>query len=92
MAGHPFKGIKNLIVYYVYILKSINFPEKVYVGYTNDLDNRLSVHNQGKSKYTSKYKPWILHSYITFKEKEKAIHFEKYLKSGSGKSLIKKHF
>ena len=79
-------------MHHVYILKSIKFPEKIYVGYTNNLKHRLSVHNDGKSMYTSKYKPWELHSYITFKDKDKAIAFEKYLKGGSGKALVKKHF
>ncbi len=79
-------------MHYVYILKSVKFPEKIYVGYTNDLNNRLSVHNEGKSIYTSKYKPWELHGYMVFKDKEKAIKFEQYLKSGSGKAFAKNHF
>ena len=78
-------------MYYVYVLKSIKFPEKIYVGYTNNLNNRLSVHNDGKSTYTSKYKPWKLHGYTAFKDEEKAIKFEKYLKTGSGKAFAKKY-
>ncbi len=79
-------------MYYVYILKSINFPEKFYVGYTNNLKQRLIIHNEGKSTYTAKYKPWKFHTYTTFQEESKAIAFEKYLKSGSGKAFIKNHF
>ena len=79
-------------MHYVYILKSVKFPDKIYVGYTNNLNNRLSVHNDGKSIYTSKYKPWELLGYMAFKAKETAIKFEKYLKSGSGKAFTKKHF
>lgn len=79
-------------MYYVYILISINFPDKTYIGFTNDLTQRLTVHNDGKSAYTSKYKPWKYLAHITFTNNTKAIEFEKYLKSGTGKSFIKKHF
>ena len=78
-------------MYYVYILKSINHPEKIYVGYTTDIDNRLTVHNDGGSVYTAKYKPWVLHGCVTFHEESKAIVFEKYLKSGSGKAFASKY-
>ena len=78
-------------MYYVYVLKSINNPDKIYVGYTNSLDNRLLVHNDGRSTYTNKYKPWKLHGYTVFRDEEKAINFEKYLKSGSGKAFAKKY-
>lgn len=47
-------------MYYVYILKSINFPDQLYVGYTNNLTNRLKTHNAGNSIYTAKYKPLAL--------------------------------
>jgi len=30
--------------------------------------------------------------FIAFTDKEKALRFEKYLKSGSGRAFIKKHF
>ncbi len=79
-------------MYYVYILKSLNFPEKIYVGYTQNIDCRLEQHNAGKSSYTDKYKPWVVHGYVAFFEENKAIAFEKYLKTGSGKALAQKHF
>lgn len=49
------------------------------------------MHNEGKSEYTAKYKPWELVGYVAFKEKDKAIAFEKYLKMGSGKAFVCKH-
>jgi predicted GIY-YIG superfamily endonuclease len=52
----------------------------------------LAEHNSGKSIYASAYKPWYLEVCVTFKEKEKAIAFEKYLKSSSGRAFAKKHF
>ena len=79
-------------MYYVYILKSVTFPAKNYIGYTTNIDHRLMVHNAGESLYTNKYKPWALRMCLTFQEESKAIAFEKYLKTGSGKAFIKNHF
>ena len=79
-------------LYYVYILRSVNYPQKIYVGYTIDINQRLTIHNEGGSIYTAKYAPWFLHGYVAFKEKSKAIAFEKYLKSGTGKAFAKNHF
>ncbi|MBX9830513.1 GIY-YIG nuclease family protein [Candidatus Babeliales bacterium] len=79
-------------MHYVYVLRSVGNPDKTYVGFTNSIDNRLHCHNDGKSIYTAKYKPWILVGYVAFQEEFQAISFEKYLKSGSGKVFLKKHF
>lgn len=79
-------------MYCVYVLKSIKFPERLYVGYTTtDLNQRLSMHNEGKAIYTAKYKPWGLVWHAVFVEEAKAIAFEKFLKTGSGKILLSKH-
>ena len=79
-------------MFYVYILKSQIYPNKIYIGQTKDVVQRLCVHNTGGSPHTSKYKPWSLVTSIFFKEQKKAILFEKYLKSGSGRALVKKRF
>ena len=79
-------------MYYVYILKSQNYPDKNYIGQTNDIAQRLHVHNTGGSPHTAKYKPWSLVTSISFEEHEKAVIFEKYLTSGSGRAFIKKRF
>ncbi len=79
-------------MYYVYILKSIEFTDHYYIGFTDDLKRRIIEHNSGKSIHTNKYMPWKLKNYFAFDDKEKAEKFEEYLKSGSGRSFIKKHF
>ena len=78
--------------YYVYILQSLNFNDKYYIGFTKDIKHRLATHNEGGSIYTSKYKPWKIKNAIAFEEEQKAIEFEKYLKSYSGRAFIKKYF
>lgn len=77
---------------YVYILKSVQYPSKHYVGSTNDLKRRLKEHNSGHTTHTNKYKPWKLITYLAFDEPRKADKFEEYLKSGSGRTFAKNHF
>jgi putative endonuclease len=76
---------------YVYLLQSIEFPDEIYVGLTHDLRSRFSAHNAGRSRHTAKYKPWRLVSYVAFSDERKAVEFERYLKSASGRAFAKKH-
>ena len=50
----------------------------------------LTTHNEGKSPHTSKFKPWKLVTYIAFSNTEKALEFEKDLKTGSGRAFAKR--
>jgi putative endonuclease len=77
-------------MWYVYIIRSVNSPEQEYTGATADLKRRISDHNAGKSIHTAKFKPWILIWYCAFPDKYKALEFEKYLKSHSGRAFAKK--
>lgn len=79
-------------MHFVYILNSIPFPNKFYVGYTLDVTSRLQSHNAGNSTHTKENRPWILHCYFAFEDKTTALNFEKYLKSHSGRAFTKKHF
>ena len=73
-----------------YIIRSIDFPDQEYIGATEDLKRRIPEHNAGKSRHTSKFKPWQLVWYCAFPDKYKALAFEKYLKSHSGRAFAKK--
>lgn len=75
---------------YVYIIRSTSSPEQEYTGATRDLKSRLAAHNAGQSAHTAKYKPWELAWYSAFSDKYKALDFEKYLKSHSGRAFAKK--
>jgi len=78
-------------MHYVYLIESVHAKERHYVGQTSDLKKRLTDHNAGKSGHTSRYKPWNIVCYLGFAEEPKALAFEKYLKSGSGKTFLKRH-
>ena len=77
-------------MYYVYVLKS-KISRKSYVGFTNNLNKRLAEHNNGKSNYTSKNKPWEIVHMEKFRDKTDAIKKEKYLKSAAGRRYLKKN-
>ncbi len=79
-------------MFYVYMLRSINFPDKTYVGFSENLKARMRAHNAGESKHTAKFAPWQLISYHAFADKRKAQEFEYYLKTGSGKAFASKRF
>jgi putative endonuclease len=74
-------------MYYVYIIRSINYPDQLYVGHTEDLRKRLSNHNAGTTPHTAKYRPWELIMYLAFNVQSKAVEFEEYLKSHSGRTF-----
>ncbi len=77
---------------YVYILVSEQEPARHYVGCTSDLFARLKKHNEGGCPHTSKYRPWRIETVVAFCDKTKAIAFESYLKSGSGREFSRRHF
>lgn len=74
----------------VYIIQSVNFSEIIYVGFTINIRKRIKYHNQGASKHTKKYMPWRLKTCIFFSDENKALEFERYLKTPSGKAFMKK--
>ncbi len=75
---------------HVYLIQSISHPEQRYTGIAADLDARLTAHNEGRSKHTSKYRPWKLVTAVTFTDDKKAQVFEIYLKTGSGRAFANK--
>ena len=72
----------------VYVLFSISF-NKIYIGYTSDLEARILSHNQLATKgYTVKFRPWTLIHTEFFETKLAAMKREKELKSANGRKFI----
>jgi len=75
----------------VYILRSLARPAQIYIGFSSvDMATRLERHNAGSTPATSRYRPWTLAWHCTFHDKKKAMDFEAYLKSGSGRAFVHK--
>lgn len=66
--------------------------KRTYTGGTSDLKDRLMRHEKGYITATKNRLPVRLQSYFAFNDKHIAFNFEKYLKSGSGRAFMKKHF
>ncbi len=76
-------------MYYVYVLKSVN-EKRVYVGFTADLKNRLSLHNSGRIRSTKSHIPWKLIYYEAYLAKSDATRREKELKLHAAKNALLK--
>jgi predicted GIY-YIG superfamily endonuclease len=76
--------------FYVYLLRSECSPCHFYVGFTENLAQRLNEHNDGKLPNTARFRPWQVKSAHAFRDKGRALAFEKYLKSASGRAFAKK--
>ena len=77
------------IMYYVYVIKS-GKDNSYYTGSTENIKRRLQEHNRGDVKYTSSKIPYKLAWYCAFRNRNKALSFEKYLKQGSGFAFTRK--
>ncbi len=79
-------------MFFVYIVQSEINNKQFYTGFSENIENRLSEHNDGKSTHTNKFKPWKLIYYCAFNDKKKALDFERYLKTASGIAFRNKRF
>ncbi|MDX2222387.1 MAG: GIY-YIG nuclease family protein [Rhodospirillaceae bacterium] len=77
-------------MWYVYIIRSESNPSREYTGATADLKQRMAEHNAGKSPHTAKFRPWRLVWYSAFPDKYRALAFETYMKSHSGRAFAAK--
>lgn len=75
----------------VYVLKNNDEPPRYYTGLTSCMAARLEAHNAGRVAHTATGKPWHVDVAIEFADEQRAIAFEKYLKSGSGCAFAQRH-
>lgn len=73
--------------FYVYVLHN---PVKnfIYIGYSENLKQKIQEHNSGKVQSTKFYKPLCLVFYEAYLTKADAKRREKYLKTNKGKTTI----
>lgn len=67
--------------YYVYMLISKSNKPVSYIGYTNNLKNRIRLHNKGKGAKFTRGRKWKLIYKEKFRSKSKAISREYYIKN-----------
>ncbi len=81
------KARRNMFFAYVLLSKIDN---KFYIGFTDNIQDRVNAHNSGKVESTKQRKPFELIYYEMYLDKRDAESREKFLKSGSGHRFLKK--
>ncbi len=81
-------GYDSMNYFYIYILQSKN-DKQLYIGFTNNLQNRLKQHNAGEVKSTRPRKPLDLIFFEAYTNKYDALRREKYFKTTKGKTTVK---
>ena len=70
------------MVYYVYLIKTLKgYLNKSYVGYTNNIVNRIAKHNNNLGAKSTKGYKWQIVYKKKFYSKSKALSFEYELKN-----------
>ena len=75
-------------MYYTYVLYSSSF-NKIYVGQTGDLHQRLEMHNSKENTgWTSRFQPWEMICFEEFDSRTEAIKRENSLKTARGRIFV----
>jgi len=82
------------MTYFVYLIGNYKNSKLItYVGYTNNLKNRIKLHNEGKGAKFTRGRFWKLLYYEKFLTKKEAIFRESYIKKNRNfRNLIKKKY
>lgn len=75
--------------YFTYVLLSLKNGD-LYVGSTQNINDRIERHNTGKVRSTKYNRPWKLLEWHEFKLRSEAMQKEKFLKTHQQKEFIKK--
>jgi putative endonuclease len=86
---HIFTFFIFIIMYKVYVLFSKSF-DKIYIGYSSNLEERIKSHNELATKgWTVSFRPWKLIHTESFETKKEVMKREKQLKSFQGRQYIR---
>ncbi len=74
-------------MYFVYIIYS-PLLDKYYVGSTQNVESRLNDHNNSRSKFTKKGKPWMLRWTSSYQIRSEAVNAEMKIKKMKSRKYI----
>ena len=75
-------------MFIVYALYSKTF-DKIYIGFTSNIDERLKSHNELGKGWTKSFRPWVVIYTEEHEKKTDALKREKQLKSSAGRLFIR---
>ena len=78
----------NHIVFFTYVMMSER-DNKLYIGFTNDLEKRIEDHRKGFVASTANRRPLKLVYYEACLNDQDALKREKYFKTGFGRRFLK---
>jgi putative endonuclease len=73
--------------YYVYILQSEK-DGTFYIGHTNNLEERINRHNEGRSHFTRAKTPWKLIYHEVYGSRAEAMRREREMKGMESRGYI----
>ncbi|MFA6416450.1 MAG: GIY-YIG nuclease family protein [Candidatus Paceibacterota bacterium] len=76
-------------MYYVYVLEDIE-KASWYIGFSENLKKRLENHNASKGCKTTRSRKWKIIYFEGYLDKKDALGREIFLKSGSGRSFLRR--
>ncbi|MCB0651127.1 MAG: GIY-YIG nuclease family protein [Saprospiraceae bacterium] len=74
-------------MFHTYIIHSLQ-TDQLYIGQTNDLDDRIIRHNTNRNKWTKNKGPWVLIFSRPFESRSKAVQLERKLKGFKNRERI----
>ncbi len=77
--------------FWIYILKSLKNND-IYVGSTENLEKRVSLHNGGRVRSTKANIPWLILEKRRCNSRSEAVQLERFLKTGQQKEMLRKKY
>ena len=74
-------------MYSTYIIQSSKTTQ-LYIGQTNDIEDRLLRHNSNRNKWTKHKGPWVLLFRKEFETRSEAVQLERKLKGFKNKDSV----
>jgi putative endonuclease len=75
------------MLFTVYVIYSEKL-NRYYIGYTTDIEKRMTEHNRGISAFTSKASDWVLKWKKEFTSRESAMQEERRIKGKKSRKYI----
>ncbi len=82
-------GVGWGFMHYIYILRS-ELDGSFYIGSTANIEERVREHNFGRTRYTSRRRPWELVYSEEYSDKFEALRREKQIKKRKSKKYIER--
>ncbi|KAA3639116.1 MAG: GIY-YIG nuclease family protein [Bacteroidetes bacterium] len=74
-------------MFFTYVIQSLK-TNQIYIGQTNDLEDRLLRHNSNRNKWTKNKGPWSIIFSKSFETRSEAVRLERKLKAFKSRERV----